>query len=164
MLEQARAILVNATRGEQVVDAVILSHPALTESLYITPWHPGFTDTVNNWTFQYVPMRVEKPGTVENLSQEFKVVLQDMNEVAGAYLDQIPIDTEIPVTANFYSYYIDVDDNVSVADGPYSLEIGEFASEPDGIGFSATPQATNVSKTGERGTIARTGGLYRQYT
>lgn len=164
MIEQARQLLVNATRGEQLVDACVIYHSAIGTPLRITPWYPGFTDPATGWVFQYVPMRVEKPSTIETLSQQFKIIIQDLNEIAGVYLDMIPIDTEEAATFTAYSYLIDIDDVISLADGPYAVEIGEFSSEPQGIGFSAEPQATNVTKCGERGTIARTGGLYRQFT
>lgn len=173
MIEQAKQILVNATRGEMLVDACAISHPSLAAPIYITPLHPGFTDTVNNRTFQYVPMRVDKPANIENLSQQYKIVIQDLgpggdslgvNGIASSYLDMIPVDTSDPAVLTVWSYHFDRDQNVTLADGPYTVEIREFSSEPQGVGFTAEPQATNQTKCGERGSIERTGGLYRQFT
>lgn len=173
MIEEAKQILVNATRGELLVDACAVSHPSLTETVYITPFHPGFIDSANNRTFQYVPMRVDKPANIENLSQQYKIIIQDLgpggdslglNGIVSQYLDQIPIGTTDPAILTVWSYHIDREQNVQLADGPYTVEIREFSSEPQGVGFTAEPQATNQTKCGERGTIERTGGLYRQFT
>lgn len=169
MNEEAKNILVNAQRGEQIVDGVVLSHPSVVETLYITPWYPGFQGRLPSGavvTFAYVPMSVDKPSTIENLSQQFKVIIQDLNESANDYIDQIPIDTEGPINFTSLSYVIDgYDDDIrEIADGPYNVLVKEFSSEPKGVGFTAEPQATNNTKCGERGTIERTGGLYRQFT
>ena len=167
MIEEARRILVNATRGEMLIDAIELSHPAIAEVVKITPFYPGIGE------YQHVPMSVEKPANTDRLTQQYKIIIQDLNPdgssnglngIVSGYLDQIPIDTEEPIVMRAYSLYVDRDGNYSVADGPYSVEVGEFSSEPQGVGFTAEPQAINVTKCGERGTIDRTGGLYRQFT
>lgn len=169
MIEEAINILVNAQRGEQIVDGIVLSHPDVVETLYLTPWYPGFRGRLPSGdiaVFEYIPMSVDKPSTVENLSQQFKVIIQDLNEDANNYIDQIPFDTEDSISFTSLSYVIDGygDDLREIADGPYNVEVGEFSSEPEGVGFTAEPQATNNTKCGERGTIERTGGLYRQFT
>lgn len=162
LTDDARRVLINATRGEQIVDACRLSHPSVAEDLYITPYHPGFTFQGNDYI--YIPMNVERPSTIDNLSQQFKIVIQDLNEEAGAYLDRIPVDTSEIVTFEVISILISADDTMALADGPYSVQVVEFVSEPQGVGFSAEPQSTNETRCGERGTIERTNGLYRQFT
>lgn len=170
MIEEAKNILINAQRGEQVVDGIILQHPDVVDILYLTPWYPGFTGRLpagGTAYFQYVPMSVSKPATIENLSQQFKIIIQDLNEASADYLDQIPLDAVDPITFTSLSYVIDgYDETVTreIADGPYYLNVTDFTSEPKGVGFTAEPQATNNTKCGERGTIERTGGLYRQFT
>lgn len=161
MIDEARNILVNATRGEILTDACRVKHSSLGETVRITPYYPGFT--LNGEYFQYVPMEVKQPSTVENLSQNFEIVIQDLHEVVGAYFDRIPLDTTEPAIFESMTVLIDRNNNVSLADGPNIVQIRDFTSEMEGVGFSAQPQATNMTKCGERGTIARTGGLYRQF-
>ena len=166
MIEEAKLILVNATRGEMLVDCLVLSHPAWDDPIKITTHYPNVLD------FQYVPMRVDKPANTENLTQQFKIIIQDLhdgksngvNGIVSKHLDLIPIDTTDPIIMDAYTYFIGSDDSVKLADGPYTVQVREFTSEAQGVGFTAEPKAMNAVKCGERGTIGRTGGLYRQFT
>lgn len=169
MIEQAKNILVNAVRGTRLVDGCVIMHPDNSTPLYVTPWYPSFQGKLPNGstvTFEYVPMRVDLPQQMENLSQQYKIIVQDLNTFAADWLDEIPIESDTPVDFSVCSYIIDgYDESVKeIADGPYETEIREFTSEAKGIGFIAEAQATNQTKCGERGTIGRTGGLYRQFT
>lgn len=167
MIDQARQILINAVRGEQIVDTVEVSTPDLSEVLYLTPWHPGFTGQLEtgeivDWV--YVPMRVDKPKNGTDLSQTFQITIQDLNEIVGEYIDQIPLETQNSIRIRVRSYVINIEQEVSqVADGPYDVESRNFAMDYQGVAFTAEPQSTAYAKCGERGTIDRTGGLYRQW-
>lgn len=167
MIEQARQILINAVRGQQLVDAVEISTADLSEVLYLTPWHPGFRGQLESGQtvdWLYVPMKVDWPKNGSDLSQSFKITVQDLNEIVGEYLDNIPLDTANPLRVRVRTYVINVDQEVSqVADGPYDVQSRDFAMDYKGAAFTAEPQSTAYSKCGERGTIDRTGGLYRQW-
>ena len=167
MIEEAKRILVNATRGEMLVDCLTLTHSAWAQPIKITSHYPNVED------FLYVPMRVDKPANTENLTQQFKIIIQDLgpdghsngaNGIVSQYLDMIPLDTAEPILMDAYSYHLGLDDTAKLADGPYSVQVREFTSEAQGVGFTAEPKAMNAVKCGERGTIDRTGGLYRQFT
>lgn len=166
MIEQARNLLINARRGELVVDALTITTLDLPgEEIKITPHYPGFLD------FKFVPMRVDKPSQEENLTAQFKITIQDLgpdgsngvNGVVSSYLDRIPLDTKNPVVVKVESYFFDIDDNITLSDGPYFVETRQFISESQGVAFTAEPPANNLTKCGERATIDTTGGLLRQY-
>lgn len=166
MIEQARNLLINARRGELVVDAITLSHPDLPDDVKITPHYPGFLD------YQYVPMLVEKPAKEDNLTAQYKITIQDLgptgsngvNGVASAYLDRIPLDTEHNVQVTAKSYFIDIDGNITLSDGPYYVETSAFINETSGVAFTAEPPDNNLTKCGVRATVDFTGGLLRQFS
>lgn len=166
MIEQARNLLINARRGESVVDAITLSHPDLPDEVKITSHYPGFLD------YQFAPMRVDKPAKEDNLTAQYKITIQDLgptgsngiNGIASSYLDRIPLDTPHPVSVKAESYFIDIDGNITLSDGPYYVETSVFINETLGVAFTAEPPDNNLTKCGVRATVDSTGGLLRQFS
>jgi len=159
MQNELRELLTVATTGAGVVEGVKISHVDWLEVLYLTPVYPGFTaqhEDGQNYTYQYVPMRVVKATKQNDLSQDFSFTIQDLNELVGAQLDRIPIASTVTPSVELRSFVMRDDGTTSgVQDGPYLLEARDITSTPEGSTFTAAPPQTNYSGTGEIYTFER---------
>jgi hypothetical protein len=157
--QELRELLTVATLGNAYVEGITVKHPNMSKTFYITRVFPGFDaklETGEVVYFEYCPMRVEYADKVGNLSQEFKVTIQDINKELAPITDQIPLDTSISPTVEVRIFVYRADGSFSdVQDGPYILEAQAIAFEPTGAAFTASPPMTNFTSTGDRFTIKR---------
>lgn len=164
MTPEFREFLTRAITGVGIVDGVEISHPSLSTSIYITSMYPGFTDA-DGRVFEYVPIAVNRSSQQNNLAQQFKFTIQDINEVVAVYCDQIPLDTEEKPRVILRSYlYRDDGVTADVQDGPYDLVAENITFTEQGCTFTATAQQTNYSGTGiiYTGTVFPTLQAYMQ--
>jgi len=159
MQDELRELLTVATTGVGVVDGVTISHPSWPEMLRITSVYPGFSAAHEDgltYAYSYVPLSIVKATKQNDLSQSFSFTIQDLNEILGGYLDLIPLENREKPSLQLRSFVMRDDGTVSsVQDGPYSLQIDDITSSPEGSTFTAAPPQTNFSGTGEIQTFER---------
>lgn len=152
MEQELRELLTVATTGVGMIDGLAINHSAFPTPFHITCVYPGFDgvheDNVT-YHYEYVPIRITRSSTSDDLSQKFNVTISDINELIAPYLDLIPINTEETPTVELRTFIYRDDGTISdLQDGPYKLQIQTITFDEKGVGFDAVPPSTNVAGTG----------------
>lgn len=153
MEQELKELLATATTGVGMIDGLTINHSSFPNAFHLTNVYPGFVGVQEDGlphTYEYLPIKVTRSSTSDDLSQKFNVSIQDANEIVAPYLDMIPLDSAEPPSVELRSFIYREDGEISdIQDGPYILQAQSITLRTDGCGFDAVPPSTNVAGTGE---------------
>lgn len=149
----------NSKRSTVKLECLELSHSSFSQTYYLVrnATH-GVTVTHEDETshaYTYVPMRVERSGSTDDLDHWARVVLGDLGEIVPAELDRVRANDafEEEPTVIYRAFRHDV--LTAPLIGPVRLQVRDFTMDRNGCSFEAAAPRLNLSRTGERYSIAR---------
>lgn len=141
------------------LECLEISHSSFSQTYYLVrnAVH-GVTVThedASSHAYTYMPMRIKLSGVRSDLDHILQISMGDLGEVVPMELDHVIADDALSEKPQviYRTYRSDV--LTAPLFGPLMLEVRNFNMDRTGCTFEAKAPSLNVSRTGERYSIAR---------
>jgi len=105
--DKLREMLISFPKGQYRIETLEIYHPLMSQTYYLTREPFGITATLENGdsvNFIGTSILMELAQTKEDLDQNFKFSLPDLNNTIDDELDRIPYDDQTPILVTYRQY------------------------------------------------------------
>ena len=152
MATDRTSFFLNARSSVVGYDTLELSHPDFSRTFYLVrnkfPDLVATTEAGASVTFEYAPMRVRLPESLDDLDQALEVDLGDVGEIVAEEQDRITAGSGFLQRPQLVYRGFRSDDLSAPMRGPWTLEVVDLSFTAEGVSFKAQAPGLNDNRTG----------------